>query len=280
MLSFIDIAGYSKDRFFLLATRGQPGEWSGVFCYDEGSWSLLREFPNEWIVSIDVFDRSGLVMASDSGLIYRWIDNCWERYDSLAIHGLTNIRSFGIDATYVCGSRGFFAHVSEAGVIRIPFDSRRRIMSIGGTREDDLILVGDKGLFARIVDDQIVKEDPCTSEMLCDVAEDDAGNILAVGSNGVIIGKRDSEWVAINAGVSWRFTEVCVVENDVFLAIGGGIIKVDNGIPNVEFEWNSSDAFLCAIAQFSDGSTIAVGEPEMVLLGPKWRNMSFDWDKK
>lgn len=275
MLSFVDVSGFSMESFYLLSTSGAPGEWSGIFRYDRGVWSLLREFSNEWLVSIDVFGENGLVAVSDEGMFYQYFEGVWDELDCSTIHGLTNVRSFGCYDSYISGSNGYFAHIQQKSVDKIQVGSRHRIMSIYGENESSMILVGDKGLFIRVVNGQIFR-DEIANKMLCDVVENSHANITAVGSKGLIVNKNsDGVWSKIDSGVSWPLTEICMFGDDVLYCVGGGILKLEGGVPKIEVDYDDSTTFLCAIEQFKDGYPIAVGERETILVGPNWQELGF-----
>lgn len=275
MLSFIDVSGHSIDNFYILSTKGEPGEWSGIIKYHKGKWTLLKEFPDEWVVSIDTFGKDGVVAVTDDGLFYQYFNGLWHELDTLMIHGLINVKSFGYDNSFISGANGYFAHIQQGKIDKISVNSSLKIMGIYGKKENDISLVGDKGLFIKLVNGRVVKE-KISDDMLCDFTQDNLGKSIAVGSNGKIISRENNgTWSVMHSGVSWPLTEICMVRDSLFYAVGGGILKIENDKSSIEVD-SDDFTFICAITQFESGGTIAVGESEMILVGPGWKPLKFN----
>lgn len=275
MFSFIDVAGESIDDFFILATKGNPGDWSGIFRCRSGICSLLRAFPGEWLVSLDANGRD-VAVVSDDGILYRYFDGKWEKTDTRAIHGLINVKIRGDGSIFVTGANGFLAQFRGESVQKYSLGCRNRIMGLSD-KAGDLFLVGDKGLFMVVRDNEVSSRTVISDEMLCDVSFSN-GVTVVVGARGRILWKYgSSSWKIVEPPKQWDFTEVCHYENNVFFGIGGGIMRIENAVSKVEV-FPDPQLFLCALQKTREGKVIGVGENEVIVVGPDWKQLDTSFE--
>lgn len=278
MLDFSRIVGFSSRLFYLLAYALEDPDdpdkyWTGIYSFSHGKWNTLGDFPDVWLVDLDVVGEDHLVAVSIWGEIYEYRRGSWTTTKEL-MEGAACIKAFGMANYYIAGSGGLLGHFSSGKLKKIKTGTKEDFFAISGLDNDSFLVVGANGTCVRKTGSTCYKENTKTKVNLTRVEQIDDNRAFAVGWKGRVMSRDHKGWRRIPSPVDWYLTGISVVSKSQLYCAGMGLLNIEDGTATVEIDPTEKNVAIFDILGIRNGKQIVVGANEMILMGPPWRRFS------
>lgn len=261
---FVDVAGPTIERLYVLAAKGEPGEWCAIYRHSVDTMELLREFRGKWIVSIDSSSSQDLVAISDDGWFYSYTNGKWIDKDLGYLFGLTKVRCRPTSAIII-GAFGYVARFDGEVVSRTNLRSRSRLLGLLCQSDDKQVVVGENGFFAYIRDDRVVETRIAGIDRGCDLVEDGGGGYWISASGAKLARGADKDWkIVAPPNVNGTITSIArnIETNRLLFVSSGRLWDFDPHSNTAEPVSSLLTQYICCLRHLPDGSLVATGRDE------------------
>lgn len=265
---------HEAGQYFLIAWDSLPGmdPHAVVFVGNPlDGWRSIGSFDDP-VTSIACADYA-VYCVSQTGKLLKYCNGVWEISEPFGMKIPTKIRV--LSGNVIIGAQGLFWRSGSKGLETIKLGTHKMVFGFAESGEKLYVVCGG-GHFFEVQGDVAKRIDLQVIDNLCGVAPLRDGSLVIVGWEGTILKYRNGKIQTIESGVSWNLLQVIENGKGQLYCIGEGILKVGRDHKSVEKLIEPSDeAYFGNGVLLPNDELLVVGDPEVMLVGPPWRKVTF-----